>query len=311
LVAAGCRTFFVAQLNEALLLKPILPPDATLAVLNGIAPGAEALCAAAGIVPVANSLPQLIAWGKCARASGEVLPAIVQIDSGMSRLGMSPTEVDELAVNAHLFDGLTFDLLMSHLGCADEPNHPANTAQLAAFKSARSKLPRAPASLANSAGVFLGTNYHFDLCRPGAAVYGIHVGPAAHGIRRVANLRARIAQLREIPAGSHVGYGYSFKADRPMRLATIAAGYADGWSRSLSNRGAAWCDDVRLPIVGRVSMDSFTCDISALPDGRLMAGDFVDLLGPHQSADDAGMDAGTIGYEILTSLRHRYVRRYI
>jgi alanine racemase len=311
LLKAGCRTFFVAQLTEALALKPILPADATLAVLNGVAPGAEPLCADAGIVPVANSLPQLIAWGQHARSSGKVQPAFVQIDTGMSRLGLAPAEVDHLAANRHLLDGLRLDLIMSHLGCADDPDHPANAAQLAAFNAARAKLPPAPTSFANSAGIFLGSNYHFDLCRPGAAVYGLHVGSAAHGIRPVVTLRARVSQVREVPAGSYVGYGYTFQADRPMRLATIAAGYADGWIRSLGNRGAAWVDDVRLPIVGRVSMDSFTCDISALPEGRLAAGDLVDLLGAHQSADDAGLDAGTMGYEILTSLRHRYTRRYI
>jgi alanine racemase len=209
-----------------------------------------------------------------------------------------------------VFGNLKFDLVMSHLGCADDPNHPANAAQLDAFESARAKIPKAPASLANSVGIFLGSAYYFDPCRPGAALYGIHVGPAAHGIRRVVTVRARVAQVREIPAGVHVGYSYTFKSNRQMRLATVAAGYADGWMRSLSNRGAAWCDGVRLPIVGRVSMDSFTCDVSALPDGRLSPGDFVELLGPSQSVGEVGSAAESIGYEVLTSLGPRYTRRY-
>ena len=310
LLKAGCKAFFVAQLSEALDLRPCIPDNVGLYVLNGLAPGSEGIAAAANVVPVANSLDQLVAWGRLARDLGRVLPVVIQVDSGMSRLGLSPVEVDQLAATPELLAGLELKLVMSHLACGDEPEHPANAFQLANFRSARAKLPPAPASLANSAGIFLGRDYQFDLCRPGAALYGLNVGPRAHGIRPVVQLSARVAQLREIPAGAHVGYGWSFQADKPLRLATVSVGYADGWPRHLSGVGAAWCDGVRLPIVGRVSMDSFTCDVSALPEGRLSGGALVDLIGPDSEADAVAGLAGTIGYEVLTRLGQRYARVY-
>ncbi len=310
LLKAGCSTFFVAQLNEATALRSSLPDDVPLCVLNGVAPGTESLCAAAGITPVCNSLDQLIAWSRTAREMNLRLDTIIQVDSGMSRLGMSPAEVDSIAASPDILAPLNLKLVMSHLACGDDPDHPANEAQRREFDRLRAKLPPAPASLANSAGIFLGRNYHYDLCRPGAAVYGIDVGPRAHGIRPVVALKARVAQIREIPANAHVGYGFTFASDRPMRLATLMVGYADGWSRHFSAKGRVWCDDVALPIVGRVSMDSCSIDISALPEGKLKPGDFVELLGPHQSADAAAGRIGTIGYEMLTQLGHRYHRKY-
>jgi alanine racemase len=310
LLKAGCRTFFVAQLNEATAIRASLPDNVDLCVLNGVAPGTESLCAAAGITPVCNSLDQLVAWSRTAREMNMRLATIIQIDSGMSRLGMSPAEVERLSASPELLVPLDLQLVMSHLACGDDPDHPANAAQRAAFDRLRAKLPPAPASLANSAGIFLGHAFHYDLCRPGAAVYGLDVGPRAHGIRPVVAVKARVAQIRDIQAGAHVGYGYSFAAERPMRLATLMVGYADGWSRQFSGKGQAWCDDVALPIVGRVSMDSCSIDISALPEGRLKPGDFVELLGAHQTADAAASSIGTIGYEMLTQLGRRYHRTY-
>lgn len=311
LVAAGCRHFFVAELSEALELRPLLPEGAVIAVLNGLAPGANAAAADAGIVPVANSLTQLRAWAALAAERCTRLSTILQVDSGMSRLGLSPAEVDELAASPELLRSLDLLFIMSHLACADEPLHPANRAQLAAFIAAKAKLGIERASFANSAGIFLGKDYHFDLCRPGASVYGLGVGPAAYGIRPVVRLEARISQLRTIPPSASVGYGYTFTADREMRLATLSIGYADGWPRALGQIGAAWVDGVRLPFTGRISMDSCTIDVGALPDGRLRPGSLVELLGPHQSADDIARLTGTIGYEILTRLGRRYCRRYV
>lgn len=311
LIAAGCRHFFVALLSEAIELRPLMPAGAMLAVLNGLAPGSEREAAVAGIVPVLNSLAQLRAWAALAHDLATPLPAILQVDTGMSRLGLSPSEVDALADDAGMRVGLDLLYVMSHLGCADEPTHPANRAQLAVFTAAKAKLGIATASLANSAGIFLGPDYHFDLCRPGAAVYGLDVGPAAHGIRPVIGLKARVAQIRTIPAGASIGYGYTFTATLEMRLATLSVGYADGWPRALGNVGAAFIDGVSLPFTGRVSMDSATIDISALPKGRLAPGSLVDLIAAEQSADDVGRLTGTIGYEILTNIGRRYARRYI
>ncbi|WP_036789431.1 alanine racemase [Pleomorphomonas koreensis] len=308
LYRAGCRDFFVVTLSEAEALRPLLPADATLYVLNGLMPGTAPAFAGHGILPVLNSLSQCRAWAEARRGS---LPAVIQVDTGMSRLGLDVAEQQALAAEPDLLAMTGARLIMSHLACADEPDKPGNGEQLSAFRAARERLPGFAGSLAASSGIFLGPDYHFDLCRPGASLYGIETSPLAAGIRPVVSLRVRVAQLREIETGTAVGYGYSFRASRTMRLATLATGYADGWWRRLSNgAGAAFSGDTRLPSVGRVSMDSFSVDVSALPEGALAEGDLVELIGPHQSVDDLARAAGTIGYEVLTSLGRRYSRVY-
>lgn len=311
LLAAGARRFYVATLEEALAIRPLLPEDARLAVLGGVVPGAEWQFRAAGIVPVLNSLAEARRWVDALPHGAALVPSILQVDTGMSRLGMSHDELRAIASDDALLGRLNPRWLMSHLAVADEPDHPGNGGQLASFRAARSILPALGGALANSAGIALGRDYHFDLVRPGAALYGLRTGPKSLPVEPVVSLSARVLQLRTIGAGTSVGYGYTFTADRPMRLATIAIGYADGWPRSLSSVGAAWFGDTRLPLVGRVSMDSCTVDVSALPEGALALGDSVELIGPHQSADDVAATAGTIGYEILTGLgarpRHVYI----
>ncbi|MBN9044367.1 MAG: alanine racemase [Rhizobiales bacterium] len=307
--AAGCRDFFVAHLGEAIALKPSLPADATLYVLNGLQPGAEAAAARENIVPVLNSLEQVENWRSLAKSLGRTLPALLQIDTGMSRLGLPAKELDRLVADPSLLDGIDVRYIMSHLACGDEPENPANAAQLTAMKAALGRLPKAPVAFANSGGSFLGHGYHFNLARPGVALYG--VGPAGGGIRPVLTLSARVIQVREIEAGVAVGYGGAYVAKGPMRIATIAVGYADGWLRALSNRGSAFFGDMRLPVVGRVSMDSITLDASALPEGTLKLGSLVELIGPHQTLEDVARDCDTIPYEILTALGHRYARIYV
>ncbi len=307
--AAGCRDFFVAHLGEAIALKPSLPADATLYVLNGLQPGAEAAAARENIVPVLNSLEQVENWRSLAKSLGRTLPALLQIDTGMSRLGLPAKELDRLVADPSLLDGIDVRYIMSHLACDDEPENPANAAQLTAMKAALGRLPKAPVAFANSGGSFLGHGYHFNLARPGVALYG--VGPAGGGIRPVLTLSARVIQVREIEAGVAVGYGGAYVAKGPMRIATIAVGYADGWLRALSNRGSAFFGDMRLPVVGRVSMDSITLDASALPEGTLKLGSLVELIGPHQTLEDVARDCDTIPYEILTALGHRYARIYV
>ena len=309
---AGCRHFFVAHLQEGIALRDVLPADAEIFILNGLMPGAEAACLDARLTPVLNSLSQVDGWTALARRRGQALPAILQVDSGMARLGLSPAEVDRLARDPARLDGVALRAVMSHLACADEPDHPANRAQLAMFEAQRRRLPPAPASFANSSGIFLGSDYHFDLARPGAALYGVAPVPGApNPMRAVVRLDARIIQTREIAAGHAVGYGQAFKAAGPTRIATLSVGYADGWLRSVGRTGFAYVGDRALPIAGRVSMDSLTLDITALPEDMLRPGDFVELLGAHQSIDDVAAAAGTIGYEILTGLGGRYQRRYI
>lgn len=312
LAAAGCRHFFVAHLAEGLALRPLLPATATVFVLHGAPPGAEAECAAQGLVPVLNSEPQVLAWRALAARLGRRLPAVLQVDSGMSRLGLSPAELDTLADDSDAFAGIEVACVMSHLACADEPDHPANAMQRERFIAARRRLPAAPASFANSSGIFLGPDYHFDLARPGAALYGVApVAGAPNPMRPVLRLQAKVMQVRQIDAGTPVGYGFSWRASTPARIATVSVGYADGWLRSQSNRGAAWFEGVELPLAGKVSMDTITLDASALPEGALQPGTLVDLIDEHHGVDAVAARASTIGYEILTSLGRRYQRRYI
>ncbi len=311
LAQAGCRDFFVAVITEALELAPKLPADARVYVLNGLPRGAEATCAAAGVVPVLNSLGQVSRWWAEARRRGVRLPAVIQVDSGMSRLGLAASDIDQLT------PGLTEDvevvLVMSHLACGDTPGAAANQEQLARFEALADRIgPQIPRSLANSAGVFIAPEFRQDLVRPGLALYGAApIEGAASPVRPVVRLEARVIQLRTIEAGAGVGYGLTYVAQARRRLATISVGYADGWPRRLGGRVAAYLGDVRLPIVGRVSMDSMTLDVSGLPEGMLNEGDFVELIGPHQSLEAVAAAAETIAYEILTGLGRRFARTYL
>ncbi|WP_298234305.1 alanine racemase [uncultured Azohydromonas sp.] len=309
---AGCRDFFVAHLDEALALKPVLPAGARLIVLHGPTPGAEAEFVAQGVLPVLNSAAQIAAWRALAQRLDRELPAFVQVDTGMARLGLSAEELRAVAGDAQGLAGIRVAGVMSHLACAEDPTHPANRAQLERFLAARRLLPAAPASLANSSGIFLGEAYHFDLVRPGAALYGVApVAGADNPMRPVVRLQGKVIQTREIEPGTPVGYGHSWHSGRRARIATVAVGYADGWLRSLSNQGCAWVGDMALPLVGKVSMDTITLDASALPDGALRPGSLVELIGERQGVDAVAAQAGTIGYEVLTSLGARYARRYV
>ena len=303
----GCRSFFVAHAAEGVSLRRALGDSPEIYVLNGIYPGAEDDCAEAGLTAVANSAAQLAAWRDAAQRLGRRLPVAVQVDSGMSRLGMSAAEVE--AVGPDAFDGLDLRLVMSHLACADEADNPVNEMQRKAFDAARSKLPEAPASLANSSGIFLGDAFHYDLARPGAALYGVNPTPGQDNpMRQVVRLEAQVIQTRDLETGIGVGYGHSFRTGAPLRAATIAIGYADGWPRRAS--AAAWYGGRKLPFAGRVSMDSIVLDVSSLDADELAPGDLVELIGDHQTIDDLAELSGTIGYEILTGIGHRFHRRY-
>jgi alanine racemase len=310
LAREGCDTFFVAHLGEGIALRKILGAAPEIFALNGLPPGSEELCVVAGLVPVINSEAQLGAWRAEAARAGKVLPAAVQVDSGMARLGMPPEEVERVAADRHAFDGIDLKLVMSHFARADEPHEASNAAQWAAFEALARKLPAAPRSLDNSPGVFLDAESHFDLARPGCALYGSNPAPGKpNPMRPVVKLEAKVIQTREIPAGAGIGYGHAAKAVEPMRLATISLGYADGWHRRAAS--FAFFAGKRLPFVGRVSMDSIILDISSLPPGSLPPGTLVELIGPHQSVDEVAAQAGTIGYEVLTSFGHRFHRVYL
>lgn len=308
LAAEGCRSFFTAHWHEA----RALPPSArTIYVLNGVMPGAEAAAAEGGrIMPVLNSLAQAEAWSAQGAARGKALPAALHLDTGLSRLGLSAAEVEGLLAAPSVLRWLDLRLLVSHLASAEEPENPTNARQLAAFWALRQRFPGISASFANSSAFFLGADYLFDNARAGAALYGINPLPGRpNPMRQAVRLQARIVQLRDLAMGDAVGYGGAFVAERPMRAATVGLGYGDGWPRSA--RTAAFLDGARLPILGRVSMDTMVLDLSALPGGRAHPGLLVDFLCPEQTPDDVAAAAGTIGYEILTGLGRRPQRRFV
>ncbi|TXR50505.1 alanine racemase [Phyllobacterium endophyticum] len=311
LYGKGCRHFFVAQFVEAVRLRPALAYDAQIFVLNGLQPGNEIACAESDIIPVLNSLEQWRRWSAAAASVKRTLPAVLQFDTGMSRLGFPPEETVDLALALKGSGNVEIQFIMSHLASADELDDKQNGEQLAEMNRIADEFPDFDISFANSGGIFLGDDYHRVLARPGIALYG--GAPTAgepNPMERVVSLKVAVVQTRIAPAGTKVGYGGVHVTRQETRLATIAAGYADGLPRSLSDRGAVYYDGVHLPIVGRVSMDSMTVDISALPEGTLTIGSLVEVLGLHQTLEDLARDAGTISYEILTGLGDRYHRQY-
>lgn len=311
LYANGCRQFFVAQFDEALRLRPLISQDAQIFVLNGLQPGNEESCTQSGVVPVLNSLEQLQRWSATARRLGRILPAVLQFDTGMSRLGVPAEESSAVAAELSLQNRVEILFIMSHLASADELENEQNHTQLAEMKRISDEFASANICFSNSGGIFLGSPFHGVLARPGIALYGgAPTFESANPMERVVSLEVAVVQTRTVPAGTRIGYAGAHVTDQQVRLATIAAGYADGLPRSLSGRGAVFYNGTRLPIVGRVSMDSIIVDVSALPDDTLSLGSLVEVLGPHQTLEDIARDAGTISYEILTSLGDRYHRQY-
>lgn len=313
LFAAGCRDFFVALLDEGIALRAVLP-QAAIHVFAGVTAACAGEFTRHRLIPVLNHLGQIADFTGHARHAGARLPADIHVDTGMNRLGLPERELAALAERPDLLDGLDPRLAMSHLACGDEPDHPLNRAQRDRFVAARRRVPalaKAKASLANSGGLFLGADFHFDLTRPGAALYGLtphrgRLNPMAQVIR----LQGRILQVRDVDRPMTVGYGAAHKVTGEGRIATVGVGYADGYLHALTNRGHAHIGDIRVPVVGRVSMDLITLDVSQVPPGSAAPGCMVDLIGPHCPADCLAELAGTIGYEILTSLGRRYPRAY-
>lgn len=325
LADAGCRAFFVATLDEGIALRcclqkhsdevvaggmPALPPPAIF-VLNGAPPGWEAELLQYGLMPVLNSLENVAAWGTLAAMLGATLPAVLHVDTGMSRLGLPKEEVQRLADEPERLDGTGVVLVMSHLACADEPSHALNRRQLEAFSAARARLPAAPGSLAASSGIFLGADWACEMVRPGAALYGVAPTPGSDNpMQSVISLAARIVQVRKIDSGTTVGYGATHRTREPAVIATAAAGYADGYLRALGNRSAGYIGDIRVPLVGRVSMDLITFDVTDVPPELVHPDAEIELIGSNLKVDALAEAAGTIGYEILTSLGPRYARIY-
>jgi alanine racemase len=305
----GCRHVFIARLNEALAIAELVP-DAMLAVLEGfVAPDDADVFVATGIIPVLNDLGAVTVWAERARALGRALPAILQIDTGMSRLGLDGRAVETLAADPGRLAGIDLLYVMTHFVSSEIADDPLNAAQASRFAAACDRLPQAKRSLANSSGIFLGALAASDLARPGAALYGINPTPdRANPMRPVVHLTAPVLQIRDITAGDTAGYNATWSAPRPTRIATVGIGYADGLHRTLSNRGQARFDGQALPLVGRLSMDLTTFDATDCPG--LSPGDRVTLIGPGLDADAVASAAGTNAYEVLTSLSPRIRRRH-
>jgi len=333
LLKAGCRHFYVASLQEALFVQGQLDEiveahglstaDCQLYVLSGCAPGEELVFAEHRIVPVLISGEMFFRWCSALRGAGlrsGSVSSVLKVDTGMSRLGLSQDEFDLVVASPKDLQTAGVKRLMSHLACADEPNHPQNERQLQRFQRYASRLkkllPSLKCGLANSAGILLGDDYHFDTVRPGIAIYGGNPQLRAENIfRPVVELKLPVLQVREISSDACVGYGATYCFSLPARVAVVAGGYADGLFRALSNHGECWIEKKggkgwRAPIVGRISMDSTIVDISHLAESTVKAGDRLEFIGKNISLDEVAEKAGTIGYEVLTALGHRYLRTY-
>jgi len=314
LAKAGCRTFFIADLAEARCVR-MIAPNATIYVLGGMMPGSAQAFLEGAFRPVINSITELAEWDAFVSHTGWRGGAALHVDTGMNRLGITVQEAIAVAPRVHSENhGLT--LLMSHLACAETPDHPMNDRQIRSFREIRILFRGIPSSLANSAGIFLGGTAFCDLVRPGVALYGANPVPGRKNpMRPAVDLKARIVQVRTIGRGESVGYGASWTAARPSRIAVMAVGYADGFLRSAGASKSKSAAEViiagrRCPLVGRVSMDLMAADVSDLAEGAARRGDFAELIGSGIGVDDLAQSMGTISYEVLTSLGRRYHRVY-
>ena len=315
LAEAGCRVFFVALLQEAHEVLEAAP-GSTVYVLNGIVPGTAAAYAHAGIRPVLGNVEEVREWAACSNALGTRFPAALHVDTGINRLGLEESELDQLAAAPDILESFEISLVMSHLACADDAQSTMNDTQCKQFASLLPRLPGAPASLANTAGIMRGSAFHFDLVRPGIGLYGGRaVNEGSNPMKPVAYLHGQIMQVRTVKQGETVGYGATWTAQRESRIAIVGVGYADGYFRILSGTdtkaGAqVFVDGHYAPVVGRVSMDMITIDVTDINPGQARRGTQVELLGQNITVDDLADAAGTIGFEILTSLGSRYARVY-
>jgi alanine racemase len=314
LAKAGCRTFFVADVTEGRQVRAIAP-EAVVYVLNGLMPGSAPVFAKDNLRPVINSATELAEWDAFVSTNKWRGGAALHVDTGMNRLGITIDEAVAIAPRIQS-ENHGFSLLMSHLACAETPDHPLNDKQIRLFREIRILYRGVSSSLANSSGIFLGGTLYCDLVRPGVALYGANPTPGKpNPMRPVAELKGRIIQVRHINKGDTVGYGATFAAARPSRIAVLAVGYADGFLRSAAaSKGKTACEVVvagkRCPVAGRVSMDITAVDVTDLAEGAARRGDFATLIGEGMSVDELAAGMGTVGYEILTHLGRRYHRVY-
>lgn len=304
--AEGCRDFFVATLEEGIDLRAILP-EVRIGVFQGLFAGEEQEFSYHRLAPVLNDISQVERFVK-SELRLTCKNIMVHVDTGMTRLGLSAADLENpIIAKLQGFGPVT---VLSHLACANTPNHPKNAEQLARFQSALSYFPDAKASLANSAGVFLPLEFHFDIARPGCALYGINPTEGKNPMQHVATLSVPILQIRELDREETVGYGATAPASIGSRIAIVALGYADGYFRSLSNQGLAYVSGHKVPLLGRVSMDMVAIDVSAIPPSEINENSRAEFINELQTVDDIAAQCGTIGYEIFTRIGRRVKRVY-
>lgn len=311
---AGCRTFYVAQISEGIALRAALAErPADVFVLCGLLPGTADLFAAHRLAPALSTPEQIAEWRALPADLRAALPApALHFDTGMRRLGLTAAEAEALLADPAALADIAPATVMTHLACADEPEHALNAEQYALFARLHAALPGVRGSWANSSGVFLDGAAAFEQARPGVALYGVNPTPhLPNPMAPVVRLEAPILQVRRIDAVESVGYGASHLMAAGSRVATVGVGYADGFSRALSNRGYGVLGGTRVPIVGRVSMDLTTLDVTRVPAHEARPGAMIQLIGPDMPIDEVAAHAGTIAYELLTQLGRRYHRVYV
>lgn len=306
---AGCRDFFTASMEEAVAVHGIAP-EARIACFDGLTRHDADAVLGHGIMPSINTPEELEILATLASTRGAPVPAMIQVDTGMNRLGCGPDRLDDLITSPHM-KAADWQLVYSHLASADEPEKPQSEMQRSRFEAICARLPGIPASLAATGGIMLGESFHHDLTRPGIGLYGQPPVPElAPHIRPVLSLHARVLQIRQAEKGETVGYNATATLTRPSRLATVAGGYADGIRRQLSNQGGVHAKGLTAPIIGRVSMDTTIIDITDWPEDHLSPGDRVDFLHDGYTAEDMARATGTIAYDVLTALGLRAKQHY-
>lgn len=308
----GCRHFFAATIDEGIELRKVLGAKANIYVLYGVFSDDVRAMEEYRLIPVINHLGQLELWQKLSKTLRKELPFSLHCDTGMNRLGMSKAEFEKLVTNSDLYQNLNLGLVISHLSSSEDISHEANEVQLELFKQLTNNFLGSKKSFANSSGVFLGKDYHFDLVRPGAAIYGLNPTPyaASNPMHNTVKLTAPIIQISKVAIGEGVGYNQTFIAKDDSIIATIPIGYGDGYSRAFSNNGIVYIDNMPAPIVGRISMDLVTIDVSEFNENEIYLGKRVEVLGPNCTPDKIAKLSGTIGYEVLTNLGNRFERIY-
>lgn len=308
LLEEGCKTFFVAYLDEAIQLRSLIPAPYPIYVLNDLYPGLEEQYLAHSLIPVLTDKSKVALWQAYAAQEGRTLPAALHFDTGMTRSGIPQSQYDEVLNN---LDGLDLKVIISHLACADEAENPFNAFQLELFLQLCQHFPKIPKSFANSAGMLLGPEYRFDIGRPGIGLHGLGLHPwAPDEMKCIVSVYARIYQIQPLQTGQSVGYNQTYISKKEGRTATLSLGYADGYSRHLSNQGMVQIGDFTAPVLGRVSMDLLCIDVTDIPESQIYPGQWVEVMGPRISPTQLIQKAGMSPYELLLNLGNRLKRIY-